>query len=198
MNSENLQPEPGGNYWSSVGIAAVIFGFAVFVISLISGYMQINSEPTGSFITGAMFGYLITCLVGAFAGMLAVWHYTREQEPFLKLGRGALIGLLAGGVLVVISGILNYIWRFIDPSYTDRIMQAMIDNVDAMQNIPDDVKQQQIDAIAQQFQNADSFTGTLKQMPYGLPLYGILNLLTGMIGVKLFGRDEAEDQSAVV
>jgi hypothetical protein len=68
-------------------------------------------------------------------------------------------------------------------------MQSIIANIEKM-DIPENLKQQQIDMIGQQHREVSSFSGFFKQILYGFPLYGILNVITAMIGVKMFGREK--------
>lgn len=172
------------SYWASVGIAAFIFSLITTVLQLISGYIQINSEPTGSIFSPSMFMGLFVCLIGAFGGMLAVWHYANEYKITMKLGKGALIGFLTGTVMVLIGLVFNEVWSFIDPDMNEKMMEAVIANFEAM-DVPEETKQQMIDQAASQ---VDPSIGT--QLAWGIPAFGILNLLTGMLGVALFARDK--------
>lgn len=183
----NTQQDP--NYWPSVGMAALIFGLLTFMMQIISGYIQINAEPTGSIFQPSMFLGVVVCLVGAFGGMFAIWHYVREYGVNLTLGKGALIGFFTGAVMVFLGVVLNEIWSQVDPDFTRKVLDAMIANYEAM-DIPEETKQQMIDAAAQQ---ADPSIG--QELFYGIPLYGILNLVTGMIGVSAFGRKKAGGSS---
>lgn len=170
------------SYWASVGIAALIFGLLTTVLQLISNYMQINSEPTGSFFSPSMLFGLVVCLVGAFGGMLAVWHYANEFDITMKLGKGALIGFLTGTAMVLIGIVFNKLWLLFDPDMHQKMMESMIANFEAME-VPEETKQQMIDSAAAQ---ANPSIGM--QLLYGIPIFGILNLLTGMLGVALFAR----------
>lgn len=172
------------NYWASVGIAAVIFSLLTTVLQLISGYMQINAEPTGSLFSPTMLFGVVVCLVGAFGGMVAVWHYANEYQITLKLGKGALIGFLTGTVMVLIGIVLNKLWLVVDPDMQQKMMESMIANFEAM-DMPEETKQQMIDQAASQ---ANPSIGM--QLLYGIPMFGILNLLTGMLGVSLFARNK--------
>lgn len=174
------------SYWASVGIAAFIFSILTFVIQLVSSYMQINAEPSGSlFPPGAIFGS-VACLVGAFGGMVAVWHYAREYDITMKLGKGALIGFATGCAMVFIGLVLNQLWQLIDPDMTQKMIDSMIDNYEAM-DMPDETKQQMMDSVASQ---ANPSIGM--QLLYGIPMFGILNLVTGLIGVAIFARKKDE------
>lgn len=170
------------SYWASVGIAALIFSLLTTVLQLINVYMQINAEPTGSMFSPSMLFGLVVCLVGAFGGMVAVWHYANEYQITMKLGKGALIGFLTGVGIVLIGIVLNKLWLVIDPDMNQKMMESMIANFEAM-DVPEETRQQMIDGAAAQ---ANPSIGM--QLLYGIPIFGILNLLTGMLGVSLFAR----------
>lgn len=176
------------SYWISVGVASFIFGIIAFAISIISAYTTINSEPTGSFFNPSQLVGILACLIGAFGGMLATWHYAREHDVAIKLGKGALIGFLAGVGITVVSVLLGQIWQVIDPDMTQKMIDSMIANMEAM-DMPEQQKQQMIDATVESVRSQQSI-GT--QLLWGIPIYGVLNLLTGMIGAKVFGKEENE------
>jgi uncharacterized membrane protein (Fun14 family) len=173
------------NYWPSVVIVGAIFSLVSFVIGLYFGYQQINAEPSGSFISPVMISSGVICLATAFAGMLAVWHYTKEVSPVMKLGQGALVGFLTGAAIVLFSTILNEIWLLIDPEYTEKLIEATIANVEAM-DLPSDARNDMVDAMAESMQGQSFF----KQLFIGIPVPGLLNMATAMIGVKLFAQKE--------
>lgn len=186
---ENTQELSFGDYLPSIGIVGVIFSLVSFVIGLFFGYQQINAEPSGSIMSPMMFSGVVICLVSALAGLLAVWHFTREVTPFMTLGQGALIGFLTGAVIVLVSVVLNEIWiLFFDPEYTTKIMDATIANIEAME-MPEANKQQMIDAMADSMAGGQSIW---QQIFWGVPVTGLLNLITGLIGVKIFGEKKEE------
>jgi len=176
------------SYWTSVGIAGLIFGIVVFALSIIISYITINSEPTGSLFSPIQLAGTIVCLIGAFGGMLATWHYANEYDIPFTLGKGALIGLFVGIVITIVNILLNQGWHFIDPDMTQRLIDHTVANIQAS-SMPDQQKQQTIDMMADTLRNRNSI-GT--QLLWGLPMYGILNLITGMIGAKIFSK-KAED-----
>lgn len=173
-------------YWTSVGIAGLIFGVIVFALSLVTSYAVINSEPTGSLFSPVQLLGVFVCLVGAFGAMLATWHYANEYDISIKLGKGALIGLFTGICIALVTVIFNQIWQFVDPDMTQKLIDSTIANFEASE-LPDAQKQQMIDSTVQSMRDQNSI-GT--QLLYNLPMYGILNVLTGMIGAKLFGKKE--------
>lgn len=186
---ENTQELSFSDYLPSIGIVGVIFSLVSFVIGLFFGYQQINAEPSGSLLSPMMFSQLGICLVASLAGLVAVWHFTREVTPYLKLGQGALIGFLTGAVIVLVGVALNELWILLfDPDYTQKIMDAMIANFEAME-MPEDAKQEMIDAAAESISTSQSF---FRQLFWGIPITGLLNLITALIGVKIFGEKQEE------
>ncbi len=177
------------NYWPSLVIVGAIFSLISFVVGLFFGYQQINSEPAGSFFSPFMLSSGVICLLTAFAGLVAVWHYTKEISPFLKLGQGAVLGFLTGAVITVLSVILSELWvMFFDPEYTQKILQSMIANIEAM-DMPASTKEDMIDAMADSIETQQSF---FRQIFWGIPVTGLLNLLTALIGVKVFAKKDEE------
>ncbi len=190
--SEVSQPNESfsiSDYMPSVGIVGAIFSLISFVAGLFFGYQQINAEPTGSFFSPFMISSGVICLITSVAGLVAVWYFTREVSPQLKLGQGAVIGFLTGAVIVVISIVLSELWvMLIDPDYNEKILESMIANIEAM-DMPQSSKDDMIDAMAE---SIDSQQTILRQIFWGVPITGLLNLLTAMIGVKLFAEKEEE------
>lgn len=176
------------SYWTSVGLVSVLFGIIAFAISLITVYSTINAEPTGSFFSPMQLVGVLGCLVGSFGGMVATWHYAREYDVVIKLGRGALIGLLTGVGMAVVSTIFSQVWSVIDPDMTQKMIESTVANLEAM-DLPEEQKQQLIDSTVQSLRGEQNIGS---QLLWGVPMYGILNLLTGMIGAKVFGKEEDE------
>lgn len=174
------------SYWPSVGIAAVIFGIISFVMYLISSYVTINSEPTGSMFGPSMVISIFGCLVMAFAGFTAVWHYGKEYDLSLTLGQGALIGFLTGAAVTVISTLLSQAWALVDPELTQRMIDSTIANFENM-DMPEESKQQMIDSTVESMRSQQQLGS---QLLWGIPISGLLNLLSGMIGAKVFGKKE--------
>lgn len=175
------------DYLPSSTIVGVIFGLITFVVGLFFIYQQINSDPSGNMM-GMILGsvsMLAVCLIAACAGLVAVWHFTKEVTSTLKLGQGAVIGFLTGAVLAVVSVVLSEIWAtFIDPEMMRNYADSMMANFEAM-----DMPQSTLDEMAESFEEGDSM---FRQIFLNIPLYGVLNLITALIGVKIFA-DKPED-----
>lgn len=175
------------DFLPSSSIVGLIFGLITFVVGLFFIYQQINSDPSGSMM-GMLLGsvsMLAVCLIAACAGLVAVWHFTKEVTSTLKLGQGAIIGFLSGAVIAVVSVILSEIWStFVDPDMMKNYADAMIANFEAM-----DMPQSTLDDMAESFEEGDSM---FRQLFLNIPLYGVMNLLTALIGVKIFA-DKPEE-----
>lgn len=187
QTTEYRTEESNESYWTSVFLVGGIFSLVAFVIGLVFGYIQIGSEPTGSMFTPFMMSGVVICLATCVAGLIAVWHYSREVTPHFKMGRGALIGFLTGAAIVVFSGLLNELWMFFDPSYTDNLVESIIANIEAM-DVPAETRDQLVDQMAAGIRDQNFIT----QLLWGIPVTGLLNLLTGLIGVKLFAAKDEE------
>lgn len=173
--------EENPSYWESVGIAALIFAIFTFAINTVFKYTMASGSG-GAFLS--MISIAVVCLCGAFGGMLAVWHYAKTYDISFKLGKGALIGLLTGIVIAIILLILNKLWQIIDPGLHQQIVEASIEKLEAA-DIPED----QLETIKQQMKEGTSF---IRQLIGGLLMYGIPNIITGMIGVPLFAKEEED------
>jgi len=176
-----------GDYMPSAAIVGVIFSLISFATGLFFGYQQINSEPTGSFFSPFMISSGVICLVSALAGLLAVWHFTKEVSPKLKLGQGAVLGFLTGAIIAILSVAFSELWILLfDPEYTEKILSSLIANIEEME-LPSAQKDDMIDAYAEGFQQS-----SLRQLFMGIPITGLINLITALIGVKIFAEKPEE------
>ena len=85
-------------------------------------------------------------------------------------------------------------WQLIDPAFNDNMMNALIANFEAINEIPDAQKEEMIDGIYTQFQKQATVAGQLTAMATNAAFYGILNALTGMLGVKLFAPKSTNEE----
>lgn len=177
------------DFLPSAILVGLIFSIVTFAIGLAVGYSQISSEPSGAIFSPTMISGTVICLISILGGLLAVWHFAKEVNPYIRLGQGAALGFLTGAIMVILTAIYGEIWSFIDPEYADKLVEATIANVEAM-DMPDAQKQPMIDSMASSVRQQTSFLG---QILWGIPINGILNLLTGMIGVKIFAKKENQE-----
>ncbi|MEX0773594.1 MAG: DUF4199 domain-containing protein [Balneolales bacterium] len=177
------------SYWNSVAMAGLLFGLIVFAVNIIGGYMTIQTESADTLMAESMIAGLLSCLIGAFGGLMAVKYYVKEYPQPLLIGRGAVIGLATGVVIALVFSVLSLLWNVIDPAYTENLMESTIANIEAM-GLNEAQQQDMIDSIAEQMQQMQTTGGVLMAFGMNALLYGILNLLTGMLGVKFFAPHE--------
>lgn len=181
MENEQVQP----SYWNSVLIASLITAILVTVLSLISGYMTINSEPSGAIFSPVQLFGLVSCLLGAIGGVIATWHYAKEYDVTFPIGKGALMGLLVGLFATIFSVILGYLWELIDPSYTEAMIEWQRANLNAMQ-MPEEARQSAMESM----ENPRSFSNVAVQAGVTFVGLAIVNVISGMIGAKIFASEE--------
>ena len=176
------------DYLPSAGLVGLIFAVVIFAISIFFGYMQINAEPTGSPFGVTSISGIVVCLAGAFSGLVAVWHFSKEVTQDFKMGQGATIGFLTGAVVAVVSVMLTQVWTFIDPDYTQKLMDSVIANFEMM-DLPDEA----LDGIIESTEQSVD-PGFLRQLFLSIPLQGILSTITALIGTKIFAQ-KADEQT---
>lgn len=184
---ENTEMNETPSYWNSVLIASLITAAILTVMGTISQYMTISSEPTGSSFGAAQLVGILVCLIGAIGGILATRHYAKQFDITFTLGKGAVIGLLTGLIAVIFSTILGLLWNYvIDPGLAQAVYDWQIANLEANPNLTAEMVEQQIAFIPE----PGSTTAMITQFGIGLVMFGILNLLTGLIGAKVFASEE--------
>lgn len=174
--------------------AALQVALVLSLISTITGisnlYMTINSEPTGSpfDIRSIVFG-LFSCLYGILGGIFAVKVFLKSQEDkVMKLGQGALIGLYTGIFAALIGFIFGEIWAMIDPEIYSNYLDAMLNNYEAIPNIPAESLSQLESRLADTLTTSGRAAGLL----YSVPIFGVITALSGMMGVKFFADTPEE------
>lgn len=178
-----------GDMLPSATVVGLIFSIITFAVGLAVGYYEISSEPSGAMFSPSMLSGTVICLISLLGGALAVWHFAKEVNPYIKLGQGAALGFITGAVMVILTALYGEVWSFIDPDYTDKLVEATIANVEAM-DMPGAQKDAMVDTMASSVRQQNSF---MSQLLWGIPITGILNLLSGMIGVKIFAKKENQE-----
>lgn len=178
-----------GDMLPSATVVGLIFSLITFALGLAVGYYEISSEPSGAMFSPSMLSNSVICLISMLGGVLAVWHFVKETNPYIKLGQGAALGFITGAIMVILSTVYSQIWNFIDPDYVSKLVEATIANVEAME-MPGAQKEAMIDTMASSVRQQNSI---VSQLLWGIPISGILNLLTGMVGVKIFAKKENQE-----
>lgn len=177
--SEHTGYETQPSYWPSVFLAAIVFAFILAAGQLIGGYMSINTGQQVGWVNFAI------CIIAAFSGMVAVWHYANEYDVAMTLGKGALMGFWAGFLAQLIAYGLLEVWYLLSPGYEQALKEVQIAAIEANDQFSDEMKEASIDFI-----NNPGTMWTVIVYVGGTIIAGILSLLTGMLGVKLFARKE--------
>lgn len=166
----------------------MLLGIVAFVGGIVSGYYIISAEPSSTaLIIQSVLGIGI-CLLAGFGGFLAVRAYSKDNPVAIPFGQGAIIGLIVGLEIAVISSILSLVWKFVDPNFVQNMTEASINHsVAAMGSAadPDSMRD-----IMEQAGDPNSFSKWLMQFGIAGLLYGILNLISGIIGASVFGKKE--------
>lgn len=189
MNEEIDEQKPSSvnfnQFLPSAALVGAIFGVISFVIGLYFGYQQINSEPSGSLFSPMLFSGVVICLLTSFAGLVAVWHFTKEVTTSMSMGQGAALGFMAGAVIALVSVLLNEVWvTLVDPEYNQKMIESSIAAIEMM-DLPESSKDDMIDAMTESMEQGASFG---RQLFIGIPVNGLLNLITALIGVKIFAE----------
>jgi hypothetical protein len=186
-----MEPIEKPSYLNDAIRFGAIFGLTASVLSTILTYQFLNSEPSGALFTPVSFAGILVCLVGAMTGLFTVRSYAKSSGLPMKSGQGAVIGVVAGSAFAIMTGIIGLIWsHLIDPTMTDRLMEHMIANFEAMPNIPAESKDQMIDAIATEFEKQKTLLGQLTAIGIQGVVSVLLNVITGIIGVAVFAKKE--------
>jgi hypothetical protein len=187
MENEQMNSEMP-SYWNSVLIGGLTVAVIMSVFGLVSQYMMIGSEPSGSPFNMSQAIGSISCLFGAIGGFIATRHYAKTFDVKFKLGKGAVIGLLTGVIGVLISTVINLIWTYlIDTGLNQAVYDWSIANLEAM-NLPQEQYEMQKSFIPE----PGSTTALLIAVGIGLAMMSVLNLISGLIGAKVFASEEEQ------
>lgn len=182
MENEQVQP----SYWQSVMIGAITIAIIMAVMGTVSQYMMISSEPTGSSFNMSQAIGMLVCLIAAIGGVISTRHFAKTYDIAFPIGKGAVIGLFTGIIGVIISTVLALIWTsIIDPGLNQAVYDWQVANLEA-QNLP----QAQMDMAMGFIPEPGSTSALMWQVGIGLLAIGILNLISGMIGAKIFASEE--------
>jgi len=179
------------SYWKSVGVAGVLFAVIAIVVKILLTLWRFKAYSSGSYhIVDIVLGTIILVwLIKAFGGAFACWYYNRQYSKKMQVGRAAMVGFLTGVAITVAGIIINLIWHLIDPTMLHRRMQNAIAIVKSM-NLPHGQKKQIIQSVKHSFKNQGNIGQNLFA---GIFIYGIPNIITGMIGAKIFDRNKKAD-----
>ncbi len=186
----DITPKP--SYLPDAIRYGAILAVVTTAITYMAMYNMISSPPTGSLINaGILVPPAVACLIASLGGLLVVRSYAKETGLPMKAGQGAVMGLVTGAIIAVVAVVIGQIWtQFIDPTVIDRYADAMIANFEALPNITDEQRDLMIDDTYTKFQESKTFMGIVTGFSISLGVYGVLNLITGIIGVAIFAKKE--------
>ncbi len=123
------------------------------------------------------------CCAGIIGGaMVAVWHYTTNNEMTISAGTGASMGAIVGVAAVVISAILNLLLIKAGVRSDLVISNLILDQFG--DSMPPEAYDQMVEAM-----NTDVTLGSyLKSSWIGLLLGPIFGALGGVIGAAMFKK----------
>jgi uncharacterized protein YqgC (DUF456 family) len=191
-NLETLNyDETSEAYGRTLVVTGLIFGIAAFCIKILLTYWRLQSHPKGAYFSADLIAgtILLVWLIKACGGFFASWYYNKKSGTSVLMGRAAMIGFLTGAAITIVGIFLNQIWQWIDPALIHHRLQSDIAIIKAV-DLPADQKKKLIDSVTQSLKG---FRNPGLMLFSGIFTYGIPNLITGMIGAKLFkGKNHNE------
>ena len=161
------------------GLVAAVLGSILSVVQNMSG----ASDPANPQMALQIIFGLLGCMVALSSGLIAVWHYTSENELTVSGGQGVGIGVLSGIVYAVVALALG--WLLV----TFNVLPSPEEALEAMR------ARGAFDAPGAE--QAESMTRMM--LTWGIPVIAVVSgvvmgLIGGAIGAAVFkrGTEEAE------
>lgn len=155
------------------GLIAAVIGTGVSVAQYLSGASDpMNQNP----ILGMIFG-LLGCMVMLTSGVIAVWHYTSENELTIKPKQGVGIGALAGLIYAAAAVVLGWLLVLVNVLPSPAEAMEMLRETGAF-DVPG----------AEQAATITEMMITWGGMVFALIGGVIMGLVGGAIGAALFKR----------
>ena len=169
------------SYWNAVITAGLITAIVYSVIGLASAYLTIAGS------SGAGQGLGIgACLISSIAGVIANRMYAKGFNLTYPIGKGALLGFLAGLVTLIVGTVISLFWtEIIDTGMNEALMQSNIATFEAQ-----GLTQDQIDQALSFSPEPGSMNAILIQFAIGFGSLSIINVISGMISAKIFAKEE--------
>jgi hypothetical protein len=126
--------------------------------------------------------------------MTAVWHYTNENELTVPTGEGAVIGLSAAAVGVVLATILNFILIKVGIRHDLAISEFVI------QQFGDSMPPESLEEMKRQMNQPITIGAYLINGLVGIVISVIFGAIGGAIGAAVFkkGSDTPDAASDIV
>jgi len=128
------------------------------------------------------------CCAGVIIGALvAVWHYTSQNELTISAGQGAGLGVMAALLGWAIAFVLNFVLIKAGIRSDQAISQFILDKVGS--NMPPE----QYDQLLQQMEREVSFGAYFLNSLIGLGLSALFGAIGGAIGAAIFKKAPPEE-----
>ena len=169
------------SYWNAVITAGLITAIVYSIIGLASAYITIGGSA------GAGHGLGISaCVVSSIAGVIANRMYAKGFNLTYPIGKGALLGFLAGLVTLIVGTAISLFWtEIIDTGLNDALLQSTIANLETQ-----GLTQDQIDQVLFFSPEPGSMNAILVQFGIGFFSLSIVNVISGIISAKIFAKEE--------
>ena len=123
------------------------------------------------------------CCAGVIGGaMVAVWHYTTNNNLTIPAGEGAVIGLLAAVVGGIIAVILNLMLTGIGLGADEAIREF------ALEYLRDAVPPDQLDELEEQMEAGQTAGAILINGVCSVVIFAIFGAIGGVIGASVFKK----------
>lgn len=177
------------SYWQSVVIGALTVAVLTSAIGLILQYYLASSEPTLKLMIISGLSLPLTCLLGLVGGIVSTRHYAKTYDITFLVGKGAVIGLFTGILASVFATVIGQLWMLIDPTLLDRFSSNLIAVFEQMEMAAAQ-KEETIQTMRENYDNMKTVGGIFKAMLINAGVLGLVNLISGMIGAKIFASEE--------
>jgi hypothetical protein len=177
------------SYWPSVIVGALFVSILTSIIATIYLYYLAGSEPTISLVMKSSLLLPITCLFGLVGGIISTRHYATTHEITFAIGKGATIGFLTGVVAAAINAVIGQVWMFIDPALLDNFANNMVAALSQME-MPAAQREEALARMTENFERQKSLSGILMGTGINMLVLGVVNLITGIIGAKIYAKEE--------
>jgi hypothetical protein len=167
---------------------AMIFAIIAFVGNLVVAYTVTSMQPSMMMMFIPSIASVVLCLVAAVAGLLVVRGYIKATDLRVPVGKGAVMGLVTGVLIAIISGVLGILWDFVDPNMTKNMMSSMMGAIDSIPEMNEAARQQAMDQMMAN--DPSKWSVRLMGLGIGTVMFGIINLISGMIGAAIFSKKE--------
>lgn len=178
-----MEPTNQSPFIKSALIAALAFSLFNSILTIFFGYQAIQAKPSGGLLPPGTVSGLFICFIALLVG-LAATKLQSMQHPVMNMGRGALIGLVAGLLYAILAFLFGEIWNLIDPNYAFKLAEVRVAHFERMPGVSEEQLQSMSDQV---FETVQSFSARMLGLGLSGLIMGIGNTLTGMLGARIFG-----------